>query len=165
MKIPDDVFFDDYLSSNAIRVYGLLQADPNILPATLACSLPLTESQVTRAIRELKTRGLYHVEKDGVSLSKVPSEVVPREKREPKLKTIPEDIQLSEEMRGYARSKGMTDIDVEFEKFRLYHESKRTKYADWTKVWQTWCLNHQRWKLDRKSAKSFVELAKRWTPS
>ncbi len=55
---------------------------------------------------------------------------------------IPQDLSLTEGMREYARSKGMDDVDLdfEFEKFVQYNVGKGDRRRDWVAVWRYWCM-------------------------
>lgn len=70
--------------------------------------------------------------------------------------SLPEDFVLSADMKRYAESKGMTDIDGEFEHFKAHHRKSDTKWVDWSAAWETWVLNGK--KFSRKEMHGKVEL-------
>lgn len=53
---------------------------------------------------------------------------------------IPDDIKLTRKMRDYAGEKGFnaTTVQPVWEAFVGYYRSTKTKWADWTAVWQKW---------------------------
>ena len=55
---------------------------------------------------------------------------------------IPQNLELTEGMRGYAVNKGMDDVDIdfEFEKFVQYNVGKGDRRRDWVAVWRYWCM-------------------------
>jgi len=60
------------------------------------------------------------------------------------LTTIPNNLSLTYDMEQYAKLKYIRDVEIEFEKFKLFHKSKSTRNADWIAVWKLWVLkNHQ----------------------
>lgn len=62
------------------------------------------------------------------------------EQRGPNKKPIPHDFVLTESMRVYAASKGLTDAQAEqeTEHFVNYHAAKGTKHKDWVAAWKYW---------------------------
>lgn len=60
----------------------------------------------------------------------------------PRTAVIPSWV-LEEEGRIYARERGYTDreIDFQFEKFKNHHQSKGNVMADWPAAWRTWVGN------------------------
>jgi len=51
---------------------------------------------------------------------------------------VPDDFELTEELRSYAAQKGVRDVDEEWENFRD-HEFKPPGYTDWPATWRRWC--------------------------
>ena len=60
--------------------------------------------------------------------------------------TIPSSFMLSYEMRQFAKSKFVQDVDEMFEDFKLYYQSKGTVNSDWEAVWKRWVLNQNKYK-------------------
>ena len=60
--------------------------------------------------------------------------------------TIPNNFALSYEMKQFAQSKFLQNIDDVFEDFKLYYQSKSTTNADWEAVWKRWVLNQNKYK-------------------
>jgi len=63
-----------------------------------------------------------------------------------KLSTFPDSFSVTESMFTWAAEKASgLDIALETEKFELYHSSKNSKFADWSKAWMNWMLNAKKW--------------------
>jgi len=60
--------------------------------------------------------------------------------------TIPSNFTLSYEMKQFAQSKFIQNIDDVFEDFTLYYQSKSTTNTDWEAVWKRWVLNQNKYK-------------------
>lgn len=60
--------------------------------------------------------------------------------------TIPDNFTLSYEMREFAKSKFVQDVENMFEDFKLYYQSKSTLNADWEATWKRWVLNKNKFK-------------------
>lgn len=55
---------------------------------------------------------------------------------------IPNDLKLTEEMRGYALKQGVQGVDATFEAFCDYWRAEsgsRARKHDWVAAWRTWC--------------------------
>lgn len=55
---------------------------------------------------------------------------------------IPEELVLTDEMRGYALKKGITAVDETFEAFCDYWRAEsgaKARKHDWLAAWRTWC--------------------------
>ncbi len=76
-------------------------------------------------------------------ISKNSSVINPKPKEET---TIPNNFSLTYEMKQFAQSKYLQNIDDIFEDFKLYYQSKSTTNADWEAVWKRWVLNQNRYK-------------------
>ncbi len=59
--------------------------------------------------------------------------------------TIPNNFKLSFEMRQYAKSKYIQNVEEVFENFQLYYQSKGTVNSDWEATWKKWVLNQNRY--------------------
>jgi len=60
--------------------------------------------------------------------------------------TIPSNFSLTYEMKAFAKSKFVHNIDDVFEDFKLYYQSKSTLNSDWEAVWKRWVLNRNKYK-------------------
>ena len=60
--------------------------------------------------------------------------------------TIPNNFALTYEMKQFAQSKFLQNVDDVFEDFKLYYQSKSTTNADWEAVWKRWVLNQNKYK-------------------
>ena len=60
--------------------------------------------------------------------------------------TIPANFTLTYEMRFFAKSKFIQNVDDIFEDFKLYYQSKGTLNSDWEAVWKRWVLNQNKYK-------------------
>ena len=60
--------------------------------------------------------------------------------------SIPDNFSLPYEMKQFAQSKFLQNIDDVFEDFKLYYQSKSTTNADWEAVWKRWVLNQNKYK-------------------
>ena len=60
--------------------------------------------------------------------------------------TIPSHFSLTYEMKAFAKSKFVHDIESVFEDFKLYYQSKSTLNSDWEAVWKRWVLNQNKYK-------------------
>lgn len=61
---------------------------------------------------------------------------------------IPDDFQLTDQMRNYAVEKGLRDADNLFEDFKLHWQasgSKNTKKINWILAFYTWVRNELKW--------------------
>ena len=69
--------------------------------------------------------------------------VVPKEET-----TIPDNFSLNDEMRNYAAKNFIPKehIDVTFEDFKLYYQSKGVLNSNWDAVWKRWVLNNNKYK-------------------
>lgn len=56
---------------------------------------------------------------------------------------IPKNFELTDKMRNYALDWSIDPekVDALFESFKDYHETRKTKYVKWDRVWQTWVRN------------------------
>ena len=65
---------------------------------------------------------------------------------------LPADFEVFEEMAEWAKSKGLTDpqIDAETERFIAHHQAKGTRWSDWEAAWRKWILNAIKFGLDVK---------------
>lgn len=59
---------------------------------------------------------------------------------------IPNNFSLTYEMKQFAQSKFLRNIDDVFEDFKLYYQSKSTINTDWEAVWKRWVLNQNKYK-------------------
>lgn len=60
--------------------------------------------------------------------------------------TIPNNFTLTYEMKQFAQSKFLQNIEDVFEDFKLYYQSKSTTNTDWEPVWKRWVLNQNKYK-------------------
>ncbi|MDC0932435.1 hypothetical protein OAR97_01175 [Arcobacteraceae bacterium] len=60
--------------------------------------------------------------------------------------TIPNNFSLTYEMKQFAQSKFLQNIEDIFEDFKLYYQSKSTTNTDWEPVWKRWVLNQNKYK-------------------
>ena len=65
--------------------------------------------------------------------------------------TIPDVLPITREMLAWAAEKvpGI-DLNLETDKFRDYHGSRRTKFSDWSQAWRNWMRNAYQWKQERQ---------------
>ena len=67
-------------------------------------------------------------------------------KRLNEVSTIPDNFGLTYEMKQFATSKFVQNVESVFEDFKLYYQSKATTNSDWEAVWKRWILNQNRYK-------------------
>ncbi|MEA3554295.1 MAG: hypothetical protein U9R39_07845 [Campylobacterota bacterium] len=60
--------------------------------------------------------------------------------------TIPSNFTLTYEMKFFAKSKFIQNVEDVFEDFKLYYQSKGTLNNDWEAVWKRWVLNQNKYK-------------------
>jgi len=60
--------------------------------------------------------------------------------------SIPNNFTLNYEMRAFAKSKFVQDVEEQFENFKLFYQSKGTVNSDWEAVWKRWVLNQNKYK-------------------
>ncbi len=69
-----------------------------------------------------------------------------QKKQEPKSTSIPPSFTLTYELRQFAKSKFIQNVDDMFDDFKLYYQSKGTVNSDWDAVWKRWVLNNNKYK-------------------
>ena len=69
----------------------------------------------------------------------------PKEQKIIESTTIPSNFILSYEMKQFAKSKFIQNVDDIFEDFKLYYQSKATLNSDWEAVWKRWVLNKNKY--------------------
>lgn len=75
------------------------------------------------------------------------SENIQKESIKPNsLTTIPNNFSLTFEMKAYANSKFIQNVEEVFENFKLYYQAKGTINTDWEAVWKKWVLNQNKYK-------------------
>jgi hypothetical protein len=60
--------------------------------------------------------------------------------------SIANNFSLNYEMKQFAKSKFIQNVEETFENFKLYYQSKGTLNSDWEAVWKRWVLNQNRYK-------------------
>ena len=60
--------------------------------------------------------------------------------------TIPNNFSLTYDMKQFAQSKFLQNVEEIFEDFKLYYQSKSTINTDWEPVWKRWVLNQNKYK-------------------
>jgi hypothetical protein len=60
--------------------------------------------------------------------------------------TIPDNFSLTYEMKQFAKSKFIHNVEEVFENFKLYYQSKGILNSDWEAVWKKWVLNNNKYK-------------------
>ena len=60
--------------------------------------------------------------------------------------SIPSSFSLTYELREFAKSKFVQNVDDMFDDFKLYYQSKGTTNSDWEAVWKRWVLNNNKYK-------------------
>ncbi len=85
--------------------------------------------------------------------------------------TISSSFTLTYEMKNFAKSKFILNVDDVFEDFKLYYQSKGTLNSDWEAVWKRWVLNQNKYKThliktvideDMNLNKPMLEFAKKY---
>ena len=75
-------------------------------------------------------------------------------KRAKPSKQIPSNFCVTDEMRAWAKAKGVTaNIDFETEQFMDYHQARGTTMKDWSKAWQTWMRNTIKFSQPKNSSR------------
>jgi len=70
-----------------------------------------------------------------------------KEKTQPnESRSIPNNFSLNYEMKQFAKSKFIQNVEETFENFKLYYQSKGTVNSDWEAVWKRWVLNQNKYK-------------------
>jgi len=59
--------------------------------------------------------------------------------------SIPNNFSLTYEMKQFAKSKFIQNVEETFENFKLYYQSKGTVNSDWEAVWKRWVLNQNKY--------------------
>lgn len=99
--------------------------------------------------------------------------VSPKQSLQKSASTIPNNFSLTFEMRQYAKSKYIQNVEEVFENFKLYYESKGTTNSNWEATWKKWVLNQNKYanhlvkttideKLELKN--NFTQIAKKYIP-
>ncbi len=60
--------------------------------------------------------------------------------------TIPDNFGLTYEMKQYAQSKFIQDVENVFEHFKLHYQGNAVVKSDWEAVWKIWILNQNKFK-------------------
>ncbi len=60
--------------------------------------------------------------------------------------TIPSNFALTYEMKQFAKSKFVQNVEEVFENFKLYYQSKGIMNSDWEAAWKKWVLNNNKYK-------------------
>jgi len=60
--------------------------------------------------------------------------------------TIPNNFALNYEMKQFAQSKFIQNVEEVFENFKLYYQSKGIVNSDWEAAWKKWVLNNNKYK-------------------
>jgi hypothetical protein len=60
--------------------------------------------------------------------------------------TIPNNFSLTYEMKQFAKSKFIRNVEEVFENFKLYYQSKGILNSDWEAAWKKWVLNNNKYK-------------------
>lgn len=60
--------------------------------------------------------------------------------------TIPNNFSLTYEMKQFAKSKFIQNVEEVFENFKLYYQSKGVVNSDWEATWKKWVLNNNKYK-------------------
>ncbi len=60
--------------------------------------------------------------------------------------TIQNNFSLTYEMKQFAKSKFIQNVEEVFENFKLYYQAKATVNSDWEAVWKRWVLNQNKYK-------------------
>lgn len=81
-------------------------------------------------------------------LDDTPSKSLPKtEKKAPNTQTtIPQNFTLTYEMKQFAKSKFVHNVEEVFENFKLYYQSKGVVNSDWEATWKKWVLNNNKYK-------------------
>jgi hypothetical protein len=81
-------------------------------------------------------------------LDDTPSKSLPKtEKKVPNTQTtIPQNFALTYEMKQFAKSKFVHNVEEVFENFKLYYQSKGVVNSDWEATWKKWVLNNNKYK-------------------
>lgn len=76
--------------------------------------------------------------------------------------SIPNNFNLTYEMKAFAKSKFIQNVEEVFENFKLFYQSKGTTNSDWEAVWKRWVLNQNRYKnhLVKTTLDEDIELSK-----
>ena len=54
---------------------------------------------------------------------------------------LSKEFVLSDDMKQFAVERGISSVEVEFDKFRAHHEAKGNIFQNWTAAWRTWVLH------------------------
>lgn len=57
---------------------------------------------------------------------------------------MPDDFTLTPGRRLEAQKRRVGEPELEFEKFRAYHQARGNTMRDWDAAWRTWCMNHEK---------------------
>ncbi len=82
-----------------------------------------------------------------------PSEPIKKENNKRK-RSFPDDFQVSDELRTWARDKGLRSPDEELAAFRDYHLSKGTLFQDWMAAFRTWLRNNMKFNGNKNTKRS-----------
>ncbi len=70
---------------------------------------------------------------------------ISKSKRINESSSIPNNFSLTYEMKQFAKSKFIQNVEETFENFKLYYQSKGTVNSDWEAVWKRWVLNQNKY--------------------
>lgn len=76
--------------------------------------------------------------------SETETEPPKRIKRPPIAKSWPKGFSLTENLRAYALSKHVEDVESIWEHFENHHRGKGSRFVDWDRAWFTWIQNQPR---------------------
>lgn len=78
--------------------------------------------------------------------------IPPKTRKKPATK-CPEGFAVTDEMYGWANTRGLQahDVEQETEKFLLYHGSKGSLFSDWHQAWMNWLLKSVEFRAQRRS--------------
>lgn len=76
-----------------------------------------------------------------------------RETRERVTTPVPENFEISDDMRSWADENGITvDLLLATKKFLAHNAAKGSTFKDWEQAWRTWMLREQEWRAPASPA-------------
>ncbi len=77
--------------------------------------------------------------------------------RQRRATSLPTDFKISDELRQWGHSLGITDprLQAETEKFRDYHCSKGSTFKNWDAAWRTWIRKSSEWSPPKRESSMF----------
>ncbi|NIQ92409.1 MAG: hypothetical protein GWN93_26890 [Deltaproteobacteria bacterium] len=115
-------------------------------------------NDVNDSIRESKMSA--HTEEEAEAEEEYYKKNIKKKKALKKRTQLPNDFEVTQDMKAWADTYGIADINAETENFRDYHVAKGSVFKDWNAAWRTWMRNSKR--FSNGKASNGCEANKEW---